>query len=85
MILVASFLKIEYLAPGFRTILVEIVGQVTTEMPTVRKITVGLIVDKLAPWKSLENIASLGALTNFIVPLLKVCVFVLWNIIFGKF
>lgn len=49
MILVVSFLKIEYLAPGFRTILVEIVGQVTTEMPTVRKITVGLIVDKLAP------------------------------------
>lgn len=82
MILVTSFIKIEYLAPGFRTILVEIAyihnqGKVTTWMPTVSKITVGLIADKLALLKSLENIASLGALMNLIVPLLKIYVIVL--------
>ena len=41
-------------------------------MPTVSKITVGLIADKLAPLKSPENIASLGALMNLIVPVLKI-------------
>ena len=43
-------------------------------MPTVRKITVGLIAGKLASLKSLENIASLGALMNLILPLLKIYV-----------
>ena len=46
-------------------------------MPTVRKITVGLLAGTLAPLKSLENIASLGALKNLILPLLKIYVIVL--------
>ena len=46
-------------------------------MPTVRKITVGLLAGKLAPLKNLENIASLGALMNLILRLLKIYVVVL--------
>ena len=52
-------------------------------MLTVSKITFGLdvIVDKLTPSKSLETIASLGELMNLILPLLKLCITVLGNII----